>query len=96
MTDPNLRRLLEISSKNIERSKHFAFMQRLSSSEFCYEDKNGKKSKIIQNTDAADKFLDRHHTLNEELMKELGVTIIWYETFDDIPVIIRAVTKHEN
>jgi len=96
MTDPNLRRLLEISSKNIERSKHFAFMQRLSSSKFCYEDKNGKKSKIIQNTDAADKFLDRHHTLNEELMKELGVTIIWYETFDDIPVIIRAVTKHEN
>lgn len=96
MTDPNLRRLLDISSKNIERSKHFAFMKRLSSSEFCYETKNGKKSKVIQNTDAADKFLERHHTLNEELMKELGVTIIWYETYDDIPKIIRVVTKHEN
>lgn len=96
MTDPNLRRLLDISSKNIERSKHFAFMKRLSSGEFCYENKNGKKSKVIQNTGAADKFLERHHTLNEELMKELGVTIIWYETYDDIPEIIRAVTKHEN
>lgn len=37
MTDPNLRRLLDISSKNIERSKHFAFMKRLSSAEFCHE-----------------------------------------------------------
>ncbi|RVT51254.1 hypothetical protein EOK94_30090, partial [Klebsiella pneumoniae] len=37
MTDPNLRRLLDISSKNIERSKHFTFMKRISSNEFCYE-----------------------------------------------------------
>lgn len=96
MTDPNLRRLLDISSKNIERSKHFAFMKRLSSNEFCYEVKDGKKTKTIKNTDAAEKFLERHHTLNEELMKELGVTIIWYETYDDIPEIIQAVTKHEN
>lgn len=71
MTDPNLRRLLEISSKNIERSKHFAFMKRLSSNEFCYELENKKKSKVIKNPDGADKFLELHHTLNEELMKNL-------------------------
>lgn len=28
-------------------------------------------------------------------MKELGVTVIWYETYDDIPKILREVTKHE-
>ncbi|QOD13872.1 SIR2 family protein [Psychrobacter sp. 28M-43] len=95
MTDPNLRRLLEISSKNIERSKHFAFMKRLSSNEFCYEIGKEKKSKVIKNVDGADKFLELHHTLNEELMKELGVTVIWYETYDDIPKILREVTKHE-
>ncbi|HDK9808218.1 TPA: SIR2 family protein, partial [Klebsiella pneumoniae] len=49
MTDPNLRRLLDISSKNIERSKHFTFMKRISSNEFCYEDNAGKKIKIIDN-----------------------------------------------
>jgi hypothetical protein len=96
MTDPNLRRLLDISSKNIERSKHFAFMKRLSSKEFCYEEANGGKMEVIDNVDAAEKFLERHHALNEELMKELGVTIIWYESYDEIPEIIRSVSKHES
>ena len=96
MTDPNLRRLLDISSKNIERSKHFSFMKRLSSDDFCYEKVNGKNRKAIDNVETAEKFLDRHHTLNEELMKELGVTIIWYESYDEIPQIIEQVLRHEN
>lgn len=96
MTDPNLRRLLDISSKNIERSKHFAFMKRLSINEFCYETSSGVTSKVIDNTESAEKFLERHHTLNEELMKELGVTIIWYENYGEIPEIIKTVVKHEN
>jgi len=92
MTDPNLRRLLDISSKNIERSKHFAFMKRLSMEEFCYQD----KKKVVENVEAAEKFLDRHHTLNEELMKELGVTIVWYESYDDIPQIVNRISQYEN
>lgn len=94
MTDPNLRRLLDISSKNIERSKHFTFMKRISPNEFCYEKKTEGQLKVIENINSVEKFLKRHHTLNEELMKELGVTIIWYETYDDIPKFIREVTKH--
>ncbi|KZB70229.1 MULTISPECIES: SIR2 family protein [Thalassospira] len=96
MTDPNLRRLLDISSKNIERSKHFAFMKRLSSEEFCYEtgEKGGRK-KAVRNADAAEKFLQRHHALNEELMRELGVTIVWYEDYDEIPQFIREVVRYE-
>lgn len=96
MTDPNLRRLLEISSKNIEQSKHFAFMKRLSSKEFCFEKEKGKTVSKIENVESAEKFLDRHHTLNEELMKELGVTIIWYESYEEIPEIIKRVSKYEN
>lgn len=92
MTDPNLRRLLDISSKNIERSKHFAFMKRLSMDEFCYQE----KQKVVDNINAAEKFLDRHHTLNEELMKELGVTIIWYESYDDIPKIVNKISQYDN
>lgn len=96
MTDPNLRRLLDISSKNIERTKHFSFMKRLSANDFCYELKNGVEVKEIENLDAAEKFLERHHALNEQLMKELGVTIIWYEAYDDIPKIIQEVSGYEN
>lgn len=92
MTDPNLRRLLDISSKNIEHSKHFAFMKRLSIDDFCYE----KKIKVVENIDAAEKFLDRHHSLNEELMRELGVNIVWYESYDDIPEIINNISQYDN
>ena len=95
MTDPNLRRLLDISSKNIEKSKHFTFMKRLLLEEFCFGNENEKNSKGVKNIDAAEKFLESHHTLNEELMKELGVTIIWYESYDEIPEIIETVFKHE-
>ena len=96
MTDPNLRRLLDISSKNIENSKHFAFMQRLSTEEFCYENNDGKKLRVISNVKSAEKFLEDHHTLNEELMKELGVTIIWYESYDEIPEIINSISKYKH
>ncbi len=98
MTDPNLRRLLDISSRNIERSKHFAFMKRLSVEDFCFDkDKESDENKAaVKNIDAAEKFLVSHHALNEELMKELGVTIIWYESYEEIPQIIKDVSKFEN
>ncbi len=94
MTDPNLRRLLDISSKNIERSKHFAFMKRQSTEEFCFKKESNKKVQLIDDMKSADKFLDRHHRLNEELMRELGVTVIWYEKYDDIPEILERIAQY--
>lgn len=94
MTDPNLRRLLDISARNIERSKHYSFMKRLTMENFSYDNTTKSKKAVIDNHDGAEKFLQRHHTLNEELMKELGVTIIWYEDYDDIPEIIETITQY--
>jgi hypothetical protein len=94
MTDPNLRRLMDISARSLERNKHFAFMKRLSVDEFCY-DTNGPDKKIaIRNLEGAAKFLDTHHALNEGLMMELGVTVIWYERYDEIPEVLEKLTKH--
>lgn len=89
MTDPNLRRLLDISSRNSDKTRHFAFMKRLTIENFASKD--GKK--VIDNTDGAQKFLDRHHNLNEEIMRELGVSIIWYTVYDEIPEILREIVK---
>ena len=90
MTDPNLRRLLEIASRSIERPKHYAFLKRISIDEFATD--NSKK--LVNAPQATIKtFLDRHHSLNEEVLKELGVNIIWYETYEDIPKIINEITK---
>lgn len=95
MTDPNLRRLLDISARNIEKTKHFAFMKRITSESFCYENATAlkKKKQIISSISSAKEFLDRHHSLNEELMKELGVEVIWYEDYDQIPIILEQIAN---
>jgi hypothetical protein len=89
MTDPNLRRLLDISSRNRDKTRHFTFMKRLTLENFTkVEDKQ-----VIDNLDGAKKFLDRHHNLNEEIMRELGVSVIWYTEYAEIPQILREIKK---
>lgn len=90
LTDPNLRRLLEISAKSLDKPKHFAFLKRLS-----YEAFSKENEKLIVRAPAAlvRTFLDRHHSLNEEVMKELGVNIIWYEEYDDIPKLLGQIGR---
>lgn len=89
MTDPNLRRLLDIAARNLEKPRHFAFMKRVTIDQFTIE--GGKE--VISNRIEAEKFLTKHFKLHEELMKELGVTIVWYETYDEIPVILEQVME---
>lgn len=89
MTDPNLRRLLDIASRNTDKAKHFAFMKRLTLENFIRKNDDV----IINNTEGAKKFLDRHHNLNEEIMRELGVSVIWYTNYDEIPKILREIRK---
>jgi len=93
MTDPNLRRLLDISSKSSEGTKHFAFMKRLTVNDFCFDTGKSERRQVVHNLSSAEKFLEQHHALNEELMKELGVTIVWYESYSDIPEIIQSIAK---
>jgi hypothetical protein len=90
MTDPNLRRLLDISARHIEKTKHFAFMKRLTEKGFCYDE----GSKVLTNDEAVAKFLERHHNLNEELMKELGVMIVWYEDHKEIPEMLEKIMSY--
>ncbi|WP_298735630.1 SIR2 family protein [uncultured Chitinophaga sp.] len=92
MTDPNLRRLLDISARNLDRPKHFAFMRRMTLDMFVYSSgKDGGDGQVIKNTKGAEQFLNRHHKLNEEIMKELGVSIIWFNDFDEIPQILSRI-----
>lgn len=90
MTDPNLRRLLEIAAMSIEKPKHYAFMMRLDANEFSRQE---NKKIVNAPIGTIRKFLDRHHSLNEEVLKELGVNIIWYEHYDEIPKLLNTITK---
>ena len=90
LTDPNLRRLLEIAAKSTDRPKHFAFLPRVSLEKFTkYDGKNVVRAP----TGVSKRFLDRHHSLNEEVMRELGVNVIWYESYDEIPKILHSIGK---
>ncbi|OJX55576.1 SIR2 family protein [Flavobacterium sp. 38-13] len=93
MADPNLRRLLDISARNIDRPKHYAFMKRLSVENFAYSEFNGARNKQINNVEGAEEFLNRHHKLNEEIMKELGVSIIWYASYNEITEILNKINS---
>jgi hypothetical protein len=90
LTDPNLRRLLEISAKSIDKPKHFAFMRRITYESFSSD---GEKSVVRAPVGTVKRFLDRHHKLNEEVLRELGVNIIWYESYDEIPTILQQIGK---
>ncbi|MCI0147539.1 SIR2 family protein [Paraburkholderia sediminicola] len=89
MADPNLRRMLEISQRGFSDSRHFAFMKRTTIEKFCAEDKHGEALKASEEKAAV--FLKRHHATSEALMSELGVTVIWYEDYDEIPTMLKSI-----
>lgn len=91
LTDPNLRRLLEISRKSTEKAKHFAFMKRVDEAEFIKD-----INELVKNKKDVRKFLTSHHGLNEQVMQELGVNIIWYENYDEIPEIINKINMYRS
>lgn len=90
LTDPNLRRLLEIAAKSVDRPRHFAFLRRVDVEKFTKED---GKTAIRAALSTTRSFLERHHNLNEEVMRELGVTVIWYESYDEIPAILHKIER---
>lgn len=83
MDDPNLRRLLEIAQTGNESIQHFAFLKRINISEIS---KKTKRSVYLESS-----FLERHHNLQELMFSELGVNIIWFEEFAELPSLLNQL-----
>lgn len=76
MTDPNLRRLLDISKRMGDDSIcHYAFM---------------KKEKLTDCPFAKEKN-EENIALYEKMMNNMGVYVIWYDKHDDLPSILRSL-----
>jgi hypothetical protein len=86
MTDPNLRRLLEIGSRSSESARHYAFMKRRAVKEVKRE---GKPAALSGTT--IEQFLGWHHQLSEEVLKDLGVRVIWFDSYDEIRDAIQSL-----
>lgn len=89
MTDPNLRRLLEIAARKFYESKHFVFLQRASINNILSQMELGNS--FIDNT-KIDQFQVSHYNLYEDILEELGVSIIWYENFKEIPELLKMIS----
>lgn len=75
MTDPNLRRLLDISRTGGDNeNKHYAFLQRKSL--FPVEEVEKNKN---------------HYDTIEYQLSDLGVHVIWYEKHSEVPAMIRRI-----
>lgn len=88
LTDPNLRRLLEIATSkrvdNDEKPKHYAIMHRFKIE--CGAD--------FDNIESIKKFEGINEKLQENFFEELGVNIIWVDDFSDIPSLLKQIKEN--
>jgi hypothetical protein len=90
LTDPNLRRLLEISARRASNQRHFALMQRIDTDSFTSD-----KGKLVVRARklSVNRFLENHHRIKEELFRELGVSIIWFDDYKEVPRLLKRIQE---
>lgn len=84
ITDPNLRRLLDIAARKNEITKHFVVLKKPKLSTNIENDGNIRDD-VIQ------KFAHVNEKLQEKSFQELGLNIIWIEDYDEIPQILDSI-----
>lgn len=89
MSDPNMRRILDIAaSKNHNKLKHFALMQRL---ELEIEEIQYKKFFRDNFSELLEAFLEAFHLSREKHYAQLGIQIVWFEDLAEIPQLIKSL-----
>jgi SIR2-like domain len=87
LTDPNLRRLLDIAAKSNKSPRHFAILKRLEPKSLSYPRKKAVRPDVLQ------AFASAHHDLQEASLRELGVNVIWIKDHDEITTITDALVS---
>lgn len=99
MTDPNLRRLLEIANRTNDRARHVAFLRRTKAttgmSSCPMSDENCDRHTPDIDARVESTILSAHHGIWEQSLGELGVQIAWFEDFVEIPTLIEAIVQSD-
>lgn len=105
MTDPNLRRLLDAARKINELSEysHFAFLRRTKLDSYCVSNIEHRCKYVHVSESLIDKhkqkeIYDLNYSVIESIFRELGVIVIWFEDFDELPWLVAQVfgmTKYQ-
>ncbi|WP_046228170.1 SIR2 family protein [Paenibacillus dauci] len=89
MSDPNMRRILDIAaSKNHNKLKHFALMQRL---ELEIEENQYEQLFRDNSSELLEAFLESFHLSRERHYAQLGIQIVWFEDLAEIPQLIKSL-----
>ncbi|AVK47243.1 hypothetical protein AXY43_03965 [Clostridium sp. MF28] len=83
LTDPNLRRLLSISNRKNKLKKHYAIMKK--------DDIKTSSDGIEIKNDILKSFNIINNDLQEKFFEQLGINIIWIESYEEIPSIIESI-----
>ena len=81
LTDPNLRRLLDVASRQGESPRHFAIMKR-NNVAFGQNDIEQSLISIYESIDT---------NIRESYFRSIGINIIWVNRFEEIPDILRTI-----
>lgn len=98
MVDPNLRRLLDVARKMNMSSgdSHFAFLRRTKLERYCVSDIN-KGCKYVHVSESLidqkkqKEIYDLNYAVIESIFSELGVQVIWFEDFNELPELVAEV-----
>lgn len=86
LSDPNLRRLLDIPARVSESPRHFAIMKRKSIQyPPTLQESDKKLIKLYQNID---------NNVREELFRTLGINVIWIDDYKEIPKILLELPRN--
>ncbi len=92
LTDPNLRRLLDASSRKGEEARHFAFLKR---DEIKNEIENNAGDKNVKRK-AGKGVLEIYQKIDDNIRtacyRELGLNIIWIDKYEEIPDILNDLS----
>lgn len=98
MTDPNLRRLLDAARQinQTDNECHYAFLKRQKLEEYCLANMLDACKYVHISGSLIDKkkqqdIYSLNYTVIECIFRDLGVKVIWFEDFDDLPSLIEEV-----
>lgn len=103
MVDPNLRRLLDISRRinTTNTIGHFAFLRRIKLENYCLSNINNScryihvSESLIDKKKQADIYALNYGVL-ESMFNDLGVNVIWFEEFSELPGLIADIFNIKN
>lgn len=96
MQDPNLRRLLDIARRMnaTDKPTHYAILPRKQKEKYCLSDQICKYIQVSQSLIDKEKqkdIYDLNYTVLENIYRQLGVNVIWYESHEEIPSLIERI-----